>query len=134
LFLGILYEVYGAELHAVYEALHSLNLLDIPITQAFICIDNLSAIQTLEDNEDNSELAKMATQLAYSLKQKGWDIRRAWTQSHIGIKGNEKADEMAKSGAKGELDLCQHACATKAWWYTEQLPKLGQGTVFVDHI
>jgi hypothetical protein len=26
---------------------------------------------------------------------------------------------MAKLGAKGELDLCQHACATKAWWYTE---------------
>jgi hypothetical protein len=25
---------------------------------------------------------------------------------------------MAKLGAKGELDLCQHACAKK-WWYTE---------------
>jgi hypothetical protein len=70
-------EVYDAELHAVYEALHSLNLLDIPITQAFICIDNLSATQTLADNKDNSESAKMATQLAHSLKQKGWDIRTA---------------------------------------------------------
>jgi hypothetical protein len=96
-----------------------LNLLDIPITQTFICIDNLSAIQTLADNEDNSELAKMAAQLAYSLKQKGWDIRTAWTPSHIGIMGNEKANEMAKLGAKGELELCQHACAIKAWWYTE---------------
>jgi hypothetical protein len=51
-------EVYGAELHTVYEALHSLNLLDIPITQAFICIENLSAIQTLADDKDNSEPAK----------------------------------------------------------------------------
>jgi hypothetical protein len=38
-FLGFYMEVYDAELHAVYEALHSLNLLDIPIIQAFICID-----------------------------------------------------------------------------------------------
>jgi hypothetical protein len=75
-------EVYDAELHAVYEALHSLNLLDIPITQAFICIDNLSAIQTLADNKDNSEPEKMATQLTYSLNQKGWDIQTAWTPSH----------------------------------------------------
>jgi ribonuclease HI len=106
-------------LHADYEALHSSNLLDKPTTQAFICVDNLAAIQTLADNKDNSEPAKMATQPAYSLKQKGWDIQTAWTPTHIGIKGSEKADEMAKSGAKGELDLCQHACATKAWWYTE---------------
>jgi hypothetical protein len=61
----------------------------------------------------------MATQLAYSLKQKCWDIQTAWTPSHIGIKGNEKADEMARLGARGELDVCQHACATKAWRYTE---------------
>jgi hypothetical protein len=46
-FLGFYMEIYDAELHAVYEALHSLNLLDIPITQKFICIDNFSAIQTL---------------------------------------------------------------------------------------
>jgi ribonuclease HI len=84
-----------------------LNLLDIPITQAFICINNLSAKQTLADNRDNSEPAKMATQLAYSLKQKGWDIQTAWASSHIGIKDNEMADEMAKLGAKGKLDLCQ---------------------------
>jgi hypothetical protein len=70
-------EVYDAELHAVHKALHSLNRLGIPITQAFICIDNLSAIQTLADNKDNSEPAKMATQLAHSLKQNGWDIRTA---------------------------------------------------------
>jgi hypothetical protein len=42
--------------------------------------------------------------------------------------GNEKADEVAKLGAKGELDLCQHACATKAWWYTEARKRyLGNG-------
>jgi hypothetical protein len=104
-------------LHTVYEALHSLNLLDTPITQAFICIDNLSAIQTLVDNIDNSEPEKMATQLAYSLKKKGWDIQIAWRPSYIGIMGNEKTDEMVKLEVKGELVLCQHACATKAWWY-----------------
>jgi hypothetical protein len=80
---------------------------------------SVSTIQTLANNKDNSEPEKMATQLAYSLKQKGWDIRTAWTPSHIGIKSNEKADEMAKLGAKGELGLCQHACVTKAWWYTK---------------
>jgi ribonuclease HI len=118
-FLGFYMEVYDAELHAVHEALQSLDRLDIPTTQVFICIDNLSAIQTLADNKDNSEPAKMATQLAHSLKQKGWDIRTAWTPSHIKIMGNEKADEMAKLGTKGELDPCEHAYATKAWWYTE---------------
>jgi hypothetical protein len=31
-FLGFYMQVYDAELHAAYEALHSLNLLDMPIT------------------------------------------------------------------------------------------------------
>jgi hypothetical protein len=39
-------------------------------------------LQQLADNKDNSEPVKMATQLAHSLKQKGWDIRTAWTPSH----------------------------------------------------
>jgi hypothetical protein len=60
-FLGFYMEIYDAEIHAIHEALHFLNLLDIPITYAFICIDNLSAIQTLPDNRDNSEPGKMAT-------------------------------------------------------------------------
>jgi hypothetical protein len=47
----------------------------------------------------------MATQLAYSLKQKGWNIQTVWTPSHIGINSNEKPDEMGKLGTKGELDL-----------------------------
>jgi hypothetical protein len=109
-------EVYDTELHAGYEALHPLNALDIPIAQEFIYIDNFSAIQILADNKDNSEPAKMATQLAYSPQTKR--LQTVWT-SHIAIKGNEKADEMAKLGAKGELDLYQDACATRAWWYIE---------------
>jgi hypothetical protein len=51
-------EVYDAELHAVYKALHSLSLFDIQITQVFICIDNLLAIQTLANNKDKLEPEK----------------------------------------------------------------------------
>jgi hypothetical protein len=59
----------------------------------------------------------MATQLAHSLKHKGWNIQTLWTPSHVGIIGNEMAGEMAQIGAKGELDKCPYA--TKSWRYTE---------------
>lgn len=117
-------EVYDAELHAVHEALHPLDRLDIPTAQVFICIDNLSAIQTLADDKDNSEPAKMTTQLAHSLKQKGWDIRTAWTPSHIKIMGNEKADEMACFASKVHF--------SSSFAFAEFCSSAGAYLIFID--
>jgi ribonuclease HI len=54
----------------------------------FKAINVILQQQTLADNKDNSELQKWAV------------IFRLWIPSHVGIKGNEKADEIAKLGVK----------------------------------
>jgi hypothetical protein len=52
------------------------------------------------------------------LETNGWTIRTAWTPSHTGIKGNEKADHLAKLGAE-EIQKCQHATTSKLWMLAE---------------
>ena len=41
-----------------------------------------------------------------TLKREGYNITLAWIPSHIGIRGNEEVDHLAKNAIQGEVDLC----------------------------
>jgi ribonuclease HI len=117
--LGEQMEVYDAELHAVHEALDGLTHIDTPPALAFVCIDNSAAISALNDNVGNSEPAREAINISVLLAQDGWRIHTLWTPAHVGVIGNETADNLAKLGANSPSKLCPHACTTKTWLYAE---------------
>jgi hypothetical protein len=62
-------EVFEAELHAIHE-----GLLYLDARNLFICIDNTAAIKTLQENLKQSEPAREASKVAYSLFKKGLNV------------------------------------------------------------
>jgi ribonuclease HI len=114
--IGTRAEVFDSELHAVEESLEFLTRQHFvqPRIKIYILIDNQSAIQTLENNKLNSQYARNAINHSITLVNRGYSVQTAWVPSHIGIAGNEKADQLANLGSK-HLTECKHTCTTKAW-------------------
>jgi ribonuclease HI len=113
--LGHRAEVYDAELHAVQEAVNILlTTTNMPRTKVFICIDNQAAINTLQLNRSNHEYARRTLQIIDTLQLLGWSICTIWCPSHCDIRGNERADTLAKRGAS-LTNPCHFTTTTKSW-------------------
>jgi len=112
--LGSQAEVYDAEVHAVQEAVSTLLTTTAPQGTVIICIDNQSAMATLNLNKRNHEYAQQALDSIEDLRTLGWQISITWCPSHCNIRGNERADILAKQGA-GSSVLCRFALTTKTW-------------------
>jgi ribonuclease HI len=97
----------------VHKGLSFLATSDFSPRNLVICIDNTAAIGTLQDNNSNSEPARIASTLASLLAQKGWKFSSLWTPTHRKIEGNEHPDEMAKKGAESSLNRCPRSFSSK---------------------
>jgi ribonuclease HI len=116
--LGNRAEVFDAELHAVQEAVTTLLTTTLPCSTVFICIDNQATIDTLQFNKYNHEYARRTLDIIRKLRLLGWHITTVWCPSHCGIRGNERADTLAKIGASSTIP-CQFALTTKTWLLTQ---------------
>jgi ribonuclease HI len=117
-YLGSRAEVFDAELHAVQEAVTTLLTTTLPRSTVYICIDNQAAIDTLQFNKYNHEYARRTLDVVGKLQLLGWHISTIWCPSHCGIRGNERADTLAKMGASSTIP-CQFAVTTKTWLLTQ---------------
>ena len=112
--LGSQAEVYDAELHAVQEAVSTLLTTTAPRGTVFICIDNQAAMATLNFNKHNHEYARRALNSIKDLRTLGWQISITWCPSHCNIRGNKRADTLAKQGAGSSVPY-RFALTTKTW-------------------
>jgi len=112
--LGSQAKVYDAELHVVQEAVSTLLTTTAPRGTVIICIDNQAAMATLNFNKHNHEYARRALDSIEDLRTLGWQISITWCPSHCNIRGNERADTLAKQGA-GRSVLYRFALTTKTW-------------------
>ena len=68
-----------------------------------IVSDSLSALQTIVSNSTkNVKLSNRIRKLVYSYEKQNRCVNFIWAPSHCGIKGNDKADELAKQGCQKE--------------------------------
>jgi len=117
-YLGTRTGVFDAELHAVQEAVSTLLTTTLPRSTVFICIDNQAAIDTLHFNKHNHEYARRTQEIVGKLQLLGCQITTVWCPSHCGIRGNERADTLAKLGASSTTP-CQFALTTKTGLQTQ---------------
>jgi ribonuclease HI/uncharacterized protein YjgD (DUF1641 family) len=80
--------VYTTEVFALSQAIKHAGT-----NKTLICSDSLSAIKALKNTQNNNPLIK---QLQDKLSDNNTDITIMWIPSHIGITGNEQADQQAK--------------------------------------
>ena len=86
-----------AELHAINLALTIIEESDS--SQYVIFTDSLSAVNGLGRYSMSNHLMERLLNRMHSLSESGKAMRISWIPSHVGIKGNERADEMAKRAA-----------------------------------
>ena len=69
---------------------------------ALIATDSKSALQALKNSSptDNRQLLTHIHSILHTLQEEGIHLSFIWIPSHIGIKGNEKADTIAKEAAR----------------------------------
>jgi len=121
--LGNRAEVYDAKLHAIQEAVICLLNTNAPRATAIICVDNRAALETLQFNKHNNEYARRALEVISDLSLLGWEISTTWCPSHCNIKGNKRADTLAKKGATLAIP-CHFALTTKTWLLAQSRAEL----------
>jgi ribonuclease HI len=114
--------VINAELLAIKSALQFLATTDITNTSIVIFTDSQSAIHSINYNQylyrtTETDIQDLNTYITSTNK-----LTIAWIPSHVGIKGNETADKIAKSAAnKLETDIDQPISKTYVY---NQIDKL----------
>jgi len=111
-------EVFDAKLHAIHEAVFTPLTTTLPSSTVFICIDNQASIDTLQFNRSNHEYSRRVLEIIRKLQLLGWHITTMWCPSHCGIRGNERANTLAKLAASSTIP-CQFAVTTKTWLLTQ---------------
>ncbi|CAK1601532.1 unnamed protein product [Parnassius mnemosyne] len=90
--------VYQAELTAILRALELMHKHK-DLRKGIILSDSRSALECLSDTSSLHPLAVEIRDRIKSLLDKGGEVNLCWIKAHIGIAGNERADELAKYAA-----------------------------------
>ena len=99
-YLGKGYSIFTSELCAILAALNCILETKIDMYQIVFCVDSLSVLQSLNnwDCKNRSDLIFDILFQINVLKLNGVNVEMIWIPSHVGIYGNEVADNLAKQG------------------------------------
>ena len=93
--------IFTAEISAILRALRHLSSLDSvkPGQEIFIFVDSQAAIRAIVSPAvEKEDLVLHTIEAIRGLKSAGCKITLVWIPSHIGVIGNERADELAVAG------------------------------------
>uniref|UniRef100_A0A8C1TCJ5 RNA-directed DNA polymerase from mobile element jockey n=1 Tax=Cyprinus carpio TaxID=7962 RepID=A0A8C1TCJ5_CYPCA len=94
--------VYSTELSAIIVGLQWVE--QVKPNRVVICSDSSSALKSIMSTRtDREDLLVEIYTLLYRLKAEGIVVYFCWVPAHIGIVGNEKADQLAKEALKKNL-------------------------------
>ncbi len=89
--------VFSAELSAILLAIE--NIFTVRGRNFTIFSDSRAALQALESFNPSHPLIINILEWLYLLAQRGKQVNFCWVPAHVGVQGNERADELAKTAA-----------------------------------
>ena len=90
--------VFNAELNAVLMALKYFLATDSPLCSIFT--DSQSVLSVLQHVFSAHSIVQEIQEILFKLKQKGRQVCLCWVPAHVGIIGNELADQTAKEASQ----------------------------------
>lgn len=104
--------IFTAELIAIREAVDQIKQQQYK--QTVILSDSLSALQSLQNRSGNRpDLVNTILLEIHALAAQGVEIRLEWVPAHVGINGNEIADNIAKDALNNEEIECESNLAAR---------------------
>ncbi|XP_045537326.1 uncharacterized protein LOC123721737 [Papilio machaon] len=97
--LGNFCTVYQAELYALYEAVKF--VVRSPSRRFGIYSDSRSALESLRSIDSLHPLVGEIRRMVKGCVEAGKEVRLNWIKAHVGVEGNERADQLAKQAAVG---------------------------------
>ena len=91
--------VYTAELRAIHLAIQ--YALQSRRDKFVVCVDSMSCLQAIENRTIDHPIVLDILENYYSLRDRNKDLLFCWVPSHVGIRGNEFADDNARSALDG---------------------------------
>lgn len=95
--------VYTGEMYAIIMAIRWIR--EVKIAKAVICSDCSSALISLKEmkSETRQDMVIEIIQELHSIKQASLEVQFLWVPAHIGLRGNEEADALAKKAIEREI-------------------------------
>ena len=104
--LPSLSSVFKAEFSAIAEALNMIDKFPVNVPKIMIYSDSLSALSSLRQFYHKDPLIRLIVLHLHELTSTGRSIEFCWIPGHVGLRGNERADQLAKSSRRGaDTDL-----------------------------
>lgn len=89
-----------AELLAIQSALTVVQMIDREPGPVVIISDSRAALQTITNCYEEHPVALRILRIVKELHRKGTSVALQWVPSHKGVRGNERADTLAKQATK----------------------------------
>lgn len=87
--------VYTSETYAIWQA--TLYCLLTTSRRNLICTDSMSSLEALQNSSNTDERISRVRDVSVEIENTGREIIFLWIPAHVGIPGNELADNAAKS-------------------------------------
>ena len=114
--------IFSLELHALLKAFEFIASV-LPVGKYLICSDSLSVLNYLMYGHRPARKSVLLLEnILLKLMTAKYEIVATWVPAHVGIRGNEQADKLAKWGARyGENLVCQYSVNDFLCYYDKLL-------------
>ena len=95
--------IFTAELVAIQEALQYIADGDLPNQPIVVLSDSMASLMAIMYRSGGrKDIVQNIFALVRNIEDRGGSVEFQWVPSHVGLTGNERADQVAKAAARGK--------------------------------